>query len=44
MPRITRDPRRFHVTEFPILFTDAMGVKLLVPFRLFVAYEVCSFA
>ena len=43
-PRISRDPRRFYVTEFPILFTDAMGMRFSVPFRLFAAYEVCGFA
>ena len=41
-PRISRDPRRFYVTEFPILFTDAMGMKFSLPFRLFAAYEVCG--
>ena len=37
---ISRDPRRFYVEEFPIRFTDAMGMKLTVPFRIFAAYDV----
>jgi hypothetical protein len=40
--RISRDPRRFHVEEFPIRFTDAMGMKFSVPFRIFAVYDVGS--
>ena len=37
---IARDPARFYVKEFPILFTDAMGMKLSIPFRIFAVYDV----
>ena len=40
--RISRDPRRFYVEEFPVLLIDAMGVKQTLPFRMFIVYEVCK--
>lgn len=37
-----RNVKRFHVDEFPISLTDAMGIRHSLPFRMFTVYEVCT--